>query len=149
MLRVALLVVLGGCSMFFTSSPEPEKPCNTSEAAPIADGAFAGLYAVGAVAAIQESATGSDETAAAILSVAAGALFAASAVHGFNNIGQCRRHQQELYDDQQAEAARPVATPTRVKSDAWQLTQQAATAARAGDCASVAAIDEVVRNMDL
>ena len=136
--------------MFMTKAPEAGRSCNTSEAAPIADGAFAGLFALGAAVEIDEAMSEFPDSEAEELAVLAGAtalLFTASAIRGFVNVGKCRRHEQAEYERSLAAHARSKAGPPS-RRDAWEVTQQAAAAARAGDCETVIALDKVLLGFD-
>jgi hypothetical protein len=150
MTRALLALLLSGCSFMFTTAPEPNKPCNTSEVSPISDAAIAVVLGLGTLGAIVETTEpyGDDDAKAAAITVGLfTALFTASAIKGFDNIGQCRRHQKRLYEESlTAQAAEPMPVSTRI--DAWQMTKQAKAAARAGDCDTVAALEQVVRNLD-
>lgn len=150
-----LLVLLCGCSFAFTESPKPDKPdvpCNASEASPVADAVFAIGFGIGAAAALTDglnssSSDRSDEITAAVITGLFAGVFGLSARSGLINVSACRRHNKELYDQQQAAAtAPPQVSPAR--RDAWQLTKQAAIAARNGDCATVAALEQVVLGLD-
>jgi hypothetical protein len=150
MSRVIIAIMLTGCSWAFTTSPEPNKPCEGSEASPIADAAIAVSFGVATIFAAQEAAMpyGDDDAigVAVVTGVIAG-LYGASGITGFDRIGKCRRHEKQLYEDslrRQTAAAAPVIQ----RRDAWQLTKQAQVAARAGDCATVYTIDEVLRGVD-
>jgi len=153
---VALLcsgcTLFAGCALYATNAPEPGKPCNTSEASPIADGALAGLSFLGTVVSIDEATSefgDSDAGTFAVITGLIGVAFAASAVRGLVNIGKCRRHQRELYDDAVALAKRRAAMPgASHRHDAWELTRTAAKAARSGDCETVIAVDKVLRGLD-
>jgi len=135
--------------MVATNAPEPGKQCNTSEASPIADGAIAGLFVFFTALSIDEASGefGSDEAPTlAVLSGLTAGLFAASTIRGFANVGKCRRHQRELYDEAIAIEKRRVNSGGR--RDAWELTRTAAKAARTGDCETVFALDKVLRRVD-
>ena len=89
--------------------------------------------------------------------LAGAALLAfASSLYGFAAIGQCRGRSRALAmeDDRAASAqeARDEADVARrrreQKAAAWELTERAKAAARAGDCATVKAIDAQVRDLD-
>ncbi|HEX5061213.1 MAG TPA: hypothetical protein VFV99_17725 [Kofleriaceae bacterium] len=148
-----LLVLLCGCSLIFTEGPKPEtpdKPCNASEAAPVADATFAVLYGIAAfafVADMDSSSDNGDQVTGVVITGLVAGLFGLSARSGLINVSACRRHNNELYEQQQAAAAAPPEIP-RARRDAWQLTKQAAIAARNGDCATVAALEQVVLGLD-
>lgn len=149
---LVLLVVLSGCSLAFTNAPkaeEPDKPCNDSEASPIADAAIAIVYGVGLVVAVSQMTEPYPDSEAQGLAIGSGlgaAIFGASAIYGFTNIGKCRRHNKELYED--SLRSQQGAEPPASRRDAWQLTKQAAAAARGGDCETTAALEQVVRGLD-
>src|SRR6185503_9108283 len=102
----ALALLCSGCALVFTNTPQPNRPCNDSEASPIADGAFAALYGITMAIAIDDAAGHSspdDELIfGAVVLGGLTALHAYSAVKGFDNIGKCRKHNREVY---QAELA--------------------------------------------
>jgi hypothetical protein len=151
--RALVALLLTGCSWSFTTAPEPNKPCNTSEASPIADAAIAVSFGLAAIVAAKEASnsySGDDEVGVAIATGLFAGLFTASAITGFDRIGKCRRHQKELYE-QSLQAPQPGAAsvaPVIQRRDAWQLTKQAQLAARSGDCETVYALDDVLRNLD-
>jgi hypothetical protein len=145
----ALALLCSGCALVFTNAPEPGKQCNDSEATPIADGAFAALYGITMAIAIDDaSGQGADDELvfAAVVLGGLTALHAYSAVKGFDNIGKCRKYNREVYEQEVATQQRAVAR--RSTPEAWQLTKQAAIAARGGDCDTAASLGEVVRGLD-
>jgi len=147
MMRAAL-VLLCGCSLAFTSRPEPNTPCNDSEASPIADAAITVAFGLAMAAFINEAARpfgDSDAQGGAVITGVFAGAFGASAGVGFSRLGKCRRHNRELYEEAVAGQSKPA---SRSRHDAWELTQQAKAAARAGDCETVAALDEVTRTTD-
>jgi hypothetical protein len=149
---VLVVVAVTGCSFFTTRSPstnDPQATCNTSEAGPAIDTAWAVVGALSAVAILQDQ-YNDERVTSALLVGGVTALFAGAAAYGFSNTGKCRRRTKELLADEQAQQQRAAGRPseTSVRDDAWQLTKQAQLAARSGDCPTVFALDDVVRGMD-
>lgn len=72
-----------------------------------------------------------------------GAFAAAGAIYGFSQVGTCDRIEAAWRAEQVAHAERGQA-----RDAAWAATKQAAAAARAGDCATVARLDADVRTLD-
>src|SRR5688572_7789752 len=150
---LAVIALANGCAFAATSAPDPndpDKPCNTSEVTPIIDGTWAVLYGISMGVAINESTRefGDDDAVPiAVMSGVVTALFAYSAYRGFDNIGQCRQRQERLAAEAAAAPTVTAQLPSR-RSDAWEATKRAKDAARAGDCATVSTLGEVVFNID-
>ncbi len=148
-MRGVLLVLISGCSFALTQSPEPHRPCPTSDVVPAIDAvAAAGLV----VASIYFVATGGEDyaetdnaTYATLSGVTAG-LYVISATKGFTNVRACRDHKIELaFEERHAKLAAP--NPHK-HDEAWSLTKQAAASARNGDCKSVVGVDRALRDID-
>ena len=152
-LLAVVALVANGCAFGATSAPDPndpDKPCNTSEATPIMDGAWAVVFGISMGASINEATMEFSDDEAVPLAVMTGvvtALFAYSAYRGFDNIGQCRERQTRLAAEAAAAPTVTAQLPSR-RQDAWEATKRAKTAARAGDCATVSTFGEVVFNID-
>jgi hypothetical protein len=147
-MRAAILLLAGGCSFAMTSSPEPHRPCPTSQPAPYIDAAAAVGLAVLSIALVVQSGRDyaeSDTASIATLSGLGAGLFSLAATRGFTNVQACREHDQELAAEALAEQQRKA---PRTHDAAWQVTKQAAASARAGDCAAVAGADRALRDLD-
>lgn len=148
-MRGALVLgVLAGCSFGLTQAPEPHRPCPTSRLAPIIDAAAGVTLAAISIGIVvhggDDYAESSDSAYATVAGLGAG-LYAIAATRGFGNVDACRDHEIELREEQLAMQRRQA---PQSRLDAWQLTQQAQAAARKGDCATVASLNQVVRTTD-
>jgi hypothetical protein len=147
--RAALLLAATSCSFGLTSSPEPRKPCPTSDLAPVLDTAAAvGLAAASIYIAVRggdEYAETDDASYATVAGVSAG-LYTIAATRGFSNVRACRDHRIELaFEERHAQARTPN---PNAHDQAWALTKQAASSARNGDCAVVTGVDRALREID-
>ena len=147
------MVLLAGCSLFSTHPVDPQKPCNSSEASPIADGGTAVVLAIITGFAIIE-ATGeygdSEAASVGVLSGIGALIYGGSAIYGARNVSACQRHERAEYDAavlsrQQTQRTRTPAS----RPEAWKLTQEAAASARSGDCKTALSLGEVVRELDI
>ena len=82
-MRAAVLTLVTGCSVAFTSNPPP--PCNRSSVAPIADTAIATVAAIGAA-----YFAGDDNTLGVVVESGLAVGFATSAYVGYRRVGRCR-----------------------------------------------------------
>ena len=101
-LCAALLTVSAGCSFAFVDGPPtnhrklPFFSCTTSNTLPIVDLVIGGALAASSVGVIDGSGSGSNTTATVAVAVGEAALFAASAIYGFNKTSACRDASAEL-----------------------------------------------------
>jgi hypothetical protein len=150
----ALTLAVAGCSFAGTVTYQrhgDRVECKADIGVPILDTgiAVAGLV-IGTVMyhAIDEDSWFVElDRAKAITPLTIGALAAVAAVHGFSEVGSCRDRNRLVRAHQHAteQAARARAAS---RDTAWQRTQQAASAARAGDCTTAVAADGEVRALD-
>jgi hypothetical protein len=111
-----------GCSLLFTTGPEPEAPtaaippdCSTSRVPPVVDTALAGYsvvrtgLAIGAADSVYVDSPISREVDIG-LGIGLTSLFALSAIHGFSATGACDRARRGWPDQR---SARPVSAPVR------------------------------------
>jgi hypothetical protein len=132
--KVAILVLLAGCS-YAVMRPRPDGTRSCSSLPVIADGVGAigalGVGLIGFQSLDQEptapKAVPAVETAAGVIATVA---FIVSSVHGQRLLRTCGEASRAAID---TEPARRAAS----REAAYALTKQAATAARAGDCAKV------------
>jgi hypothetical protein len=92
---VALVVAVSGCG-FSLSGPDPDRPhdrlpeCSTSKAAVAVDGVMAGILGVTTLLVVSE------EPGVALLPLAIGALYVASAISGNRSVDRCREAMNEF-----------------------------------------------------
>ncbi|HTR51303.1 MAG TPA: hypothetical protein VMJ10_11390 [Kofleriaceae bacterium] len=165
MKRVVLLVAVTGCSFLAIRPPDPTPPVHQPVCTllvPAVDAAWSVPYVLlGTVllAGAPDASHGDPAWGVPLLGVSA--AFLASAIYGVHEWHECRRFNREqaalatehARDDElrrDAELARDSAAERRRldRDQAWQLTQHAESAARAGDCATVTALDPQVRALD-
>jgi hypothetical protein len=169
MRRLVSLVLLHGCS-FLAVLPSPQPTglktfkCNSNSAPNLDVTAAIGLTVVTGISRVLPSFCGDDFDAGrrcdeeggrgtyAVLG--SGAVFVAAAVYGFVANGQCRTKLTKL-TERRAHEVRANVLREQEQADsqdrrqrAWERTQAAATAARAGDCALVHTIGIEVHGLD-
>ena len=151
---VVLALGVAGCSFAGTVTYQhhgDRVECKADIGVPILDTgiAVAGLVTgIVMYRAIDEDSWFADvDRAMAITPLVIGGLAAVAAIHGFSDVGSCRDRNRLVRAHQHAteQAARARAAS---RDAAWQRTQQAASAARSGDCATAVAADGEVRALD-
>lgn len=124
---VGLLLTLQGCSYLFVSAPPADHAqrayfaCTTSRLGPGLDATLAVLQGTTALASLMTDVTDSDDRLTLVgVSAAIGALYAASAVHGFDNVNECdaalaaastRRDAMQRVEPWHGATATPLAPP--------------------------------------
>lgn len=148
-MRAVLLVLISGCSFALTQSPEPRRPCPTSEVVPVIDGVAAAALLVTSIYFVasggEDYAQTDNASYATVAGVGAG-LYAIAATKGFTNVRACRDHQIELAFEERH--AKRTAPNVHAHDEAWSLTKRAAVSARNGDCKSVVGVDRALRDID-
>jgi hypothetical protein len=98
---LTLALATGGCSFVFVDGPPaahkklPYFECTSGRGWPSVDLALGAIYGIAGAAAIADG-DGYNSSESAITAVAAGALFAASAVYGYSKTETCREAKAEL-----------------------------------------------------
>lgn len=98
----ALVVSTGGCSYVFVDGPPknhaqlPYFECSSSKAWPVLDVVLAASLGVGASAAFADRGSSSSDTSEAVIAAAEAALFAVSALTGYQRVGECREAKDQL-----------------------------------------------------
>jgi hypothetical protein len=146
-----VLVLVTGCSSLMVRAPRRDpgtRPvaCDESMAWPTLDmvGAVS-VAGVGTGAFLIATETGDGDPLAimSLFGVFTTAYIISSGI-GFASAKRCRGYNRApLPPDPQLEARK------RAQAEAWQLTKQAAMAARVGDCASTQILDQRVRALDV
>ena len=97
-----LMLTGGGCSFAFVDGPPanharlPYFECSSSNAWPIVDTVLAASLGAGAAAAIGDGGSSSNSTTDAVIAGAEAALFALSALAGYQKVAACREAKGEL-----------------------------------------------------
>ena len=98
----ALVVSAGGCSYVFVDGPPknhaqlPYFECSSSKAWPVLDVVLAASLGVGASAAFVDRGSSSGDSSEAVIAAAEAALFAISALTGYQRVGECREAKDQL-----------------------------------------------------
>jgi len=104
-LRLALCGLVltgGGCSYVFVDGPPknhaqlPYFECSSSKAWPVLDVVLAASLGVGASATFVDHGSSSGDTSEAVIAAAEAALFAVSALTGYQRVGECREAKDQL-----------------------------------------------------
>lgn len=143
-----LLALLPACSLTVLETPKRDarvRDCTNHYTAPIVD---VGLFAATATTTIAVSAQHAYNECTALgcvalpLAVVTMIVLPIAALHGFEVVHRCRTEQAYIarMDRQERRAAD--------RHRAWNLTKEAAAAARTGDCARVRRTSPVVQGLD-
>jgi len=153
-MRFALLLV-SGCSLTVLTPPPRERTgpelvdCTDHYIAPIVDtAAFVAATALTIAAFKTDFASECEGIACtfAPMGIAAAITLPIAAMHGYSVVHDCREMKVRVAKEvAESEAAAKRAAD---RDSAWQLTKQAAAAARANDCASVRETSVRVRSID-
>jgi hypothetical protein len=166
-LVVGLVLFTAGCSMIGIRAPDQvphDQPleCSDHSALPYVDTAAAALLLGTGGLALGASGLGyvsgdyrhGDNALFIMLGILigvptsfVGAIYAASAHHGYGAIRSCKGAHTERAIELEAEAERTRKADAR--AEAWTITKLAAEAARAADCAKVKELDVEVQGLDL
>jgi hypothetical protein len=150
----AVATSLMGCAVVaarYQRTAQPEPSCGW-----IAAGAAADLATVGVLGALLANAKPSSDSGdgtsigeAATLAIG-GLLLVTSGIEGLDAAGRChlgrRARERELAQRAREDALRQQSVAAR--EQAWKLTVEAETAARAGDCARVSELDPKIAAID-
>lgn len=143
-----LIALLPACSLTVVAAPKPDArvhDCTSHYTAPIVD---VGLFAATATATAVVTARHDYAECNALgclglpFAIAALIVLPIAALHGFDTVHRCRADQAYIAGVE-AKARRD-----EIRHRAWVLTKEAATAARAGDCARVRRTAAVVEDLD-
>ena len=151
---VVLSLALVGCSLsgtvtHFRRNGRPA--CEGDIAVPIFDiGLAAGGVALGVMlnSQIKDDALLEEiQRAFAIALISSGVVAGVSAINGFKEVQSCENQMRQLRAEEH-EAELASAERGARREAAWQRTKHAASAARSGDCATVATLDVEVARLD-
>ncbi|MEO8699675.1 MAG: hypothetical protein ABI867_06510 [Kofleriaceae bacterium] len=155
-LGIVAMLAGTGCSLAMVrGAPSPlptegEIPCSSSYAMPIVDTTIA-VVAIATGLALLASRDRDDRLGdqAPFAVVLTGATFGVSGINGFTKVANCRELRADARVDRADRALHDSDVQLRQRRErAWQLTKDAAAAARDGDCVTVKGLDLLVREID-